>query len=117
MEKNVEKLEGYDQVCVWPGTYLEEKDVEKFESFFKDAFQTRVQFLEQIETFPSTDDNGNDIEGTGGRTDIFFAVHNDDVLKFAVKRLELGIRWIEDVLDPSNYQSKIYPDRVYNYCS
>ena len=103
----------YSQVCVWPGT-LVGNDVEGFVAFMKKEFGVRVEYLEEIVTQPNTDDLGNPVENTGGRNDLFFAVHQESIPKFAVKRLVYGIRWIEDVL--SNH-SEIYPERIFEYRS
>ena len=113
-EKNIERKENYSQVCVWPGTLLNENEIPEFEKWILDQFGTRVQFLETIVTKPDKE-NGKAVEGTGGRHDVFFAVHKDDINKFAVPRLSVGIRWIEDVLDKNNYRCKIYPQRVNEY--
>lgn len=116
--KNVERYTNFTQVCVWQGTTVGREDkVEQaeFEKWFLDEFDTRIQYLEEIETFPDLDDKGNPIEGTGKRNDIFFAVHEHDVGKFSVPRLKIEIRWIEDVLAKCNYHQKIYPERVYQY--
>lgn len=100
----------YSQVCVWQGTLLKEEQHEEFKQFMKDELGVRVQILEVIFTFPT---GGTD---TGGRSDIFFAVHKEDMGgSFAIKRLSMGIRWIEDVLSPTNYSEKLYPSRVYDY--
>ncbi len=112
---NVERKEGFSQVCVWPATVVGKENVEDFEKFMADEFKgTRVQYLEEIETFPNKDEFCyNDVEGTGGRNDLFFAVHNEDISKFAVPRLVYGIRWIEDVLAKGNYS--FYPEHVFDY--
>lgn len=107
---NVKRLEQFSQVCIWPATIVGEDKIEEFEKFMLDNFGTRVQYLEEIETFP---DKG--VKESGGRNDVFFAVHNDDIGKFAVPRLSAGIRWIEDVLDKGNYRNRIYPERVFKY--
>jgi histone acetyltransferase (RNA polymerase elongator complex component) len=114
---NIELQEGFTQVCVWPGTIVCDKEhtSEDFIKFMKDQFNIRVQYLEEIITNPDIDINGKIVEGTGGRNDVFFAVHKDSVMKFAVLRFEIGIRWIEDVLAEGNYTSPIYPERVFNY--
>jgi hypothetical protein len=114
MKENAQKNEGFSQVCVWPATLVGEERAEEFEKYMMNKFETRIQYLEEIETFPDTN-LGENIEGTGGRNDVFFAVHNDDIGKFAVPRLEYGIRWIEDVLSKDNYKDKIYPTRVFEY--
>jgi len=112
---NVARKEGYSQVCVWPGTIVGKGEEKKMEEFFKDELNVRVQFLEVIETGPDQDEAGNPVEDTGGRQDVFLAVHEEDVQSFAIPRLQFGIRWIEDVLANGNYRDKIYPARVFDY--
>ena len=114
--ENIQKNENYNQVCVWPGTLLPEDQVNDFIQFFGDE-GFRVQFLESIKTFPDRDDQGSMIEGTGGRSDILFAIHDEDIGKFAIPRLQFGIRWIEDVLDneSNNSDHSVYPERIRGY--
>jgi hypothetical protein len=116
-KNNVELKENYTQVCVWPGTILGESGEEDFVNFMKEEFNTRVQFLEEITTKPDTGSDGTPKPGTGGRIDLFFAVHKDDIGHFAIPRLHARISWIEDVLSRDNYTSRIYPERVFDYCS
>ena len=77
-------------------------------------FNCRFQYLETIETKPDAGDNINE---TGGRADVFMAVHKDDIAKFSISRLQYGIRWIEDVLSSVNeyHNNPIYPERVFKY--
>lgn len=110
MEQVIEKKKGFAQVCVWPGTVVGSSEIEKFEKFMLDEFGVRVQYLEEITTKPNSNESN-----TGGRNDLFFAIHADDVGKFAIPRLQAGIRWIEDVLAPGNYRHQIYPARVFEY--
>ena len=113
---NIEKQEGYSQVCVWPGTIVKPEQISEFEECFAlNGF--RVIYLESIMTSPDRDEDGCSIEDTGGRIDAFFTVHNDDIMKFAIPRLQMGIRWIEDVLDNEAHLTgySIYPDRVKEY--
>jgi len=115
---NIERQEVFGQVCVWQGTDLKEEDVHMFVDYFmKNGW--RVQFLETIVTVPDRDNLDYEIAGTGGRRDVFFAIHNDDIVKFAIPRLQMGIRWIEDVLDneADNTEHSIYPARVKEYRS
>jgi hypothetical protein len=114
--KNVERKEGFHQVAVWPGTVLGDTPVEEFVKFFADEGY-RVQYLEEIETAPDMK-NGEEVEGTGGRNDLFFAIHDEDIPKFAVPRLMMGIRWIEDAMSRVNgyHENPIYPERVADYC-
>jgi hypothetical protein len=95
------------------GTIVKDDEIADFEKWFSEELNTRVQFLETIVTKP---DSKNDKE-TGGRHDVFFSVHNEDVGKFSIPRLSLGIRWIEDVLSKTNYKKEIYPRRVKEYKS
>lgn len=106
---NPKRKENFNQVCVWPATIVGQK-IEDFEKFMLENFGARIQYLEEIQTFP---DKG--VEESGGRNDVFFAVHDEDIPKFAVPRLAVGIKWIEDVLDKRNYRNRIYPERVFKY--
>jgi hypothetical protein len=114
MAKNARKKPNFDQVCVWPGVKLRPGCTQEWESVMRDM-GVRVQWLEEIATRPDTDELGNKVPGTGGRTDIFFAVHREDIGRMAALRQELGMRWIEDVLWGVNYRSQIYPRRVFQY--
>lgn len=98
----------FTQVCVWPGTTMGSNTPQDMVDWFKEEFGIRVQFLEIIITNAGEPDSG-------GRSDIFFAVHKDDINKFAIPRLQIGVRWIEDVLAGCNYRKRIYPDRVFGY--
>lgn len=119
---NVVRKEGFTQVCVWPATVVcncedgfKPEKAQEFEKYMLEELNCRVQYLEEIETTPDTDKNGEPVPDTGGRNDVFFAMHKDDVEKAAVRRLAYGIRWLEDVLAPVNYPTQIYPNRVRHY--
>jgi len=106
MRKTNAKLkEGFTQVCVWEATLVGKKNIAEFEQYLLDETGARVQYLEEITTTAG-------LGGEGGRNDVLFAVHDEDVNKFAVPRLGFGIRWLEDAW-PRN--SAIYPDRVAEY--
>ena len=108
-KENVKRHKDYTQVCVWEGTTLDgESEQEMVDWFMEQGF--RVQFLEIIMTKPDRRD-----KKSGGRSDVFLAVHKDDVGKFSIPRLQMGIRWIEDVLSKNNYRDPIYPNRVFDY--
>jgi hypothetical protein len=112
---NIPRKPEFSQVCVWPGTLVGADQVEVFEKFIAENFNnTRVQYLEEVKTFPDLLENGLYDIDSGGRNDVFFAVHSEDVGKFAVPRMSYGIRWIEDVLDNEARRgpNRIYPDRV-----
>ena len=121
---NVKLNEGFSQVCVWPGTVVNysgnpanlsegEKmnEIAQFVEFMKDNFGVCVQYLEEILTNPDPDDCES-----GGRNDLFFAVADEDIGKFAIPRLQYGIRWIEDALSSVNRTAYLYPERVKEYC-
>jgi len=115
MNKSVKLKKDFHQVCIWPGTIIEKDQIEDLEKEMKKVCGTRIQYLETIFTKPNTDRDGFEEKDTGGRSDVLFAVHKNDVAIFALPRLKMGIRWIEDVLAKGNYRCPIYPDRVYNY--
>jgi len=112
---NIVKKENFNQVCVWESTVVGKDKIKKFEDFMMEKFKTRVQYMEEIETNPDIDKDSNPIEGTGNRIDLFFSVHNEDIGKFAIPRLQYGIRWVEDVLSDCNYHQELYPSRVFEY--
>lgn len=113
MNKNIQLPENFKQVCVWPGTILNDDQIEDFVKFFKDDFNTRVVFLETLVTGPDKDEAGNTIQDTGGRHDVIFAVHNDDVMSFAIPRFSIGVKWIEDFIDNGGLQ--LHPARINEY--
>lgn len=116
MNQNIKTETPFTQVCVWPATLVAPDQVAAFEFFMLKDLNTRVKFLETIHTAPDMQD-GYPVEGTGGRADVFFAVHSEDIGRFAVPRLKVGIRWIEDVLDneASRANGSVYPARVREY--
>ena len=96
---NAVKLnEGFDLVCVWPATLIGEKHASEFENWFKTEFDIEVQYLEEVTTLPDRDKDGNVVEKTGGRNDVFFAIKREDASKFAIPRLHFSIRWVEDAI-------------------
>ncbi len=111
-KENVKLHKDYPIVCVWPGTGLPEGQEQDLVDWFKTEFGVKVQFLEVIFTKPDRGDKGPE---AGGRSDVFFAVHKEDVMKFAMPKIQIEARWLEDVLDKGNYRSPIYPHRVFDY--
>lgn len=117
--ENVKLTAPHTQVCVWEGTVLAEDQIPDFVAWFMKEFKVRVMFLEQITTLPNRTQDGQEEQGTGGRKDVFFSIHPEDVNKFAVPSKRIGIRWIEDCLSEINIGSNlpIYPERVRDYMS
>ena len=103
-DANYKPIQGFSQLCVWPGTLVGKDNIEDFEDFFKNEMGVRVKFMEEVKTLPGDG-------GEGGRNDVLFYIHDEDVGKFAVPRLRMGIRWWEDVLD--NEKDKLYPQEIY----
>ena len=102
-------MKKYNQLCVWPATVVGKDDVKSLEDFFKDEMDVRVKYKTEVLTNPDLDGNGNEVPDTGGRNDLFFYVHDDDIGKFAVPRLSMGIRWYEDVVS-YNDGAYLYPE-------
>ena len=101
-------MEGkFNQLCVLEGCLMPKGGAKKLESFFKDEMGVTVKFETEVKTLPDPGDLGMK---TGGRNDIFFYIADDDIMKFAVPRLQMGIRWWEDVLGNGN--GKLYPTEV-----
>ena len=84
----------YNQLCVLQGTIMPDGGAKELETFFKDEMGVKVKFETEVKTLP---DKPGCTE-TGDRNDIFFYIADDDISKFAVPRLSMGIRWWEDVL-------------------
>jgi hypothetical protein len=101
-------MENFKQLCVWPGTLVGLEEVERFESFFKDEFGVRIKYAEEVLTNP---DPGETLEQSGGRNDVLFWVHDEDIAGFAIKRLQMGIRWWEDVIK-YNDNSHLYTKEI-----
>lgn len=125
--KAIELEKDFNQVCIWPGTMVinkgpeeddlvpgseeAQKEIEEFTKFMKKEMRVRVQYLHEIKTGPDQK-RGGPVPETGGRNDLFFAIHDDDVSLFSIQRLPYGIRWIEDALDNN---PEIYPEWVKDY--
>jgi hypothetical protein len=112
MKMSVKPRKGFDQVVVWPGTTVPEGDEAEFEAFIREEFGLDAQYLEQIKT-------KKNFAGPGGRIDLFFAIDSSsgNMGSFSIKRLSYGMRWVEDVLAPGNYdrEDPLYDDDVFDY--
>ena len=126
--ENVKLNKGFAQVYMLTGCKMSEDGkpsndtIIEFEKWFFDELNCRVQFLEEIITGPDSNDMIDVIPGTGGTHDILAAIHNDDIVKLTIwkinkiKNHQNAPRWIEDVLAKCNYKSRIYPERLFDYC-
>jgi hypothetical protein len=90
-------MKKFNQLCVWPGTIVGKDQIKDFENFMLENVGVRVKYMEEVKTLPTPGE-----EGTGGRNDVFFYIHDKDISKFALPRLSMGIRWWEDVLGNGN---------------
>ena len=103
------KITNFDQVCVWPATMVGTERVDEFVSFMSDTFAgVKVQYLGEEKTLEVQ--VGDDVEG--GRNDLFFAVKNDDVMKFSIPRLQYGISWLEDYVANKANSTVMYDEEV-----
>ena len=84
----------FNQLCVLQGCLMPEGGAKELEKFFKDKMGVTVKFETEVKTLPDTPG----CTETGGRNDVFFYIADDDIMKFAVPRLSMGIRWWEDCL-------------------
>ena len=107
--KQINNMRKYKQLCVWPGTVVGESKVKEFEGHFKDL-GFRIKYAEEVKTKPDVE-NGKVVDDTGGRNDLLFYIHDDDIGKFAVPRLSMGIRWWEDVVN-YNDNSHLYTKKI-----
>jgi len=98
-------MENFSQLCVWEGTVVGANEVGSFENWVQLEFGVRAKYSEEVLTLPTPGE-----EGTGGRNDLFFRVHDEDVQKFAIARFVYGIRWWEDVLKNGN--EVLYPQHI-----
>ena len=104
-------MKEYNQLCVWPGVVVGEDQIKDFEDHFKNQ-GWRVKYSEEVKTKPDVKD-GKVVDDTGGRNDLLFYIHDDDIGKFAVPRLSMGIRWWEDVVN-YNDNSHLYTEKILN---
>lgn len=111
----VELPKDHQQVLVWQGTIMTQDQVPEFEQWMLEECGCRIKYLESVTTSPSPDpDSFGHLLGTGGRIDVIFSVHNDDVGRIALVRLKTGMRWLDDVYLAG--EGVIYPKHVIGYC-
>jgi hypothetical protein len=101
----------FNQLCVWQGVVLDGFTIQEFETWMLERFSARIKYVNEVKTLPDLDNLGNPVPDTGGRNDVFFYVHDEDIPKFALARLQAGIRWWEDVVGYNN-NSYLYPKDI-----
>jgi hypothetical protein len=107
------------KVFIWPGCVVAESDREDFTEFLSKEFGMEGKFLAMVETNPTQDEDGNEVEDTGGRKDAFFQVTATDE-QFEDKKWMMG-RMMMGIADWSSARPMladqgmeyIYPKSVY----
>ena len=102
----------YSQLCLIRGFEIGPDQIEDFEAIILNKFGVRIKYDAQVKTLPDLDEDGNIIPGTGGRRDLFFYVHDEDVEKFSIARMHLGARWWEDVISHKSNKDSYHPSFV-----
>lgn len=98
----------FTQLCVWPGCVMGDNTPEDFEKYLLEEMDVRVKFAEEVTTNGSVERHEE-----GGRKDLLFFIHADDISKFAGRRLMMGIRWWEDVVS-YNDGAYLYSEEILN---
>lgn len=96
-------MKKFNQLCVMQGTTLGNSTPKDFEEFFKEKGFT-VKFAEQVKTNELLIDNTY-------RTDLLFYIEDSEIPRFATWRLEMEIRWWEDVVK-YNAGADYYPAEI-----
>lgn len=105
----------FEQAVLWPGVTGAAEDPEGLVAYLEEQFPTcRFKFIGQYLTLPNRID-GVDVPGSGGRSDVVFAIHQDDIGKFAVPRFEYGMRWVDDVILNEKFKGEetIYCEEIH----
>lgn len=90
----------FNQLCVWPGVLLTPDEkipttdayIQDFERIMEAHFGCRFRYEGQFKTLAGQG-------GEGGRNDVLFYVHDEDIGKFTIPRLAAGIRWWGDYIN------------------
>lgn len=114
-DESFEKEEGYGVLAVWPQILAEKDDEEQIQDFMSNmGCRNRVKIVGCVKTLPNYEHRNDDNPQTGGRVDLCFYFHDEDIYRVAVRRLAHGIRWWEDVvmneLEHGLSQGIIYED-------
>ena len=124
--ENVPIWEDYTSVWTWMGTTFGDnpgEGVEDMVQWLRNEVGVRVQYLEQITTGPSVDEDGKEVPGTGGRIDQLIAVHEEDYLQwmiFALQMRETGIAPLELIVRKHREGEvrafgSVWPERLADY--
>jgi len=75
----------FTQVVVWPHTLFGDNTEQDLQDFATENFDVRIKLIGEHRI-------------NSDRTDLLFYIHSEDIPKFAVPRLNWGMRWLEDVM-------------------
>lgn len=93
----------YKQLCLIRGLKLDFNQIESFEKTILKKIGVRIKYRAQIEVYP--DPRKDEI-----RNDLFFYVHEDDIIKFSIEKIFIGAKWWEDVCHTDDAKM-IYPEK------
>lgn len=97
-------MNNYNQLVVWQACVVGPDKIQEFQEMMEgDGF--RCKYAGEFETLPDEGD-----PNSGGRNDLLFYIHDDDIPKFSIWRLQHGMRWWEDVL--GNGHGNIIPAHI-----
>ena len=96
----VELLPQFKFVVVWEFAAVLDQ-VERFVDFGQSKLHARVQYIADIP-----------IVSVPERTDVLFAVHEDDIWPFFYRRPLFAMDWLERVLDRN---PQLYPEHLNQY--
>ena len=91
-------MSNFNQLCVLHGIT---DPLPELGRVISSEFGVRVKMEDSYYTLPDGE------TGAGGRRDVLFYIHDDDISKFAVARFGIGVRWWEDVLKNHRYHGTI----------
>lgn len=111
----------FSQAVSWPGTTCPASQEAEFVEFIAEQFNgTRAQYIGCFLTKPDIDPgDGCPVPDTGGRSDLCFYVHEDDMGKFAAQRFAFNMRWVDDVIanEKARGDVSIYEQGFHDLCS
>jgi hypothetical protein len=94
-----EDEEKYTVLAVWPSIVVQKDDLDSVQEFMANmGCKHPVKIVGCVETLPDWHEREAEEPETGGRIDLAFYFHDEDIYRVAVRRLQHGIRWWEDVV-------------------
>tara|TARA_R100000655_G_scaffold28734_1_gene58483 strand:+ start:33822 stop:34202 length:381 start_codon:yes stop_codon:yes gene_type:complete len=108
INKDIQLRQSHTQLCVWLAIGVQNAEkpisIKEFEDFMMDELNYRVQYIYEYATRA-------DNSGEGGRNDVVFALHKDDVMRMIGDRFirfNGDIKWYDDY--KANYGQQIPPE-------